>query len=68
MDLGEVRWGDGRNVAGTGLCEENEFFLSVYLILPTALGPRVYSASNKNEYQKQENNISGDQSAAGAYG
>jgi hypothetical protein len=30
------------------------------LILPAALGPGVYSASNKNEYQKQRNNISGE--------
>jgi hypothetical protein len=31
---------------------------SIYRILPTALGPEVYSASNKNEYQKQKNNVS----------
>jgi hypothetical protein len=29
----------------------NDFF-SIYLILPTALGPGVYSASNRNEYQE----------------
>jgi hypothetical protein len=33
------------------------FFL-IYLIFPTALGPGVYPASNRNEYQKQENNVS----------
>jgi hypothetical protein len=27
---------------------------SIYLILPAALGPGVYSASNRNEYQKQK--------------
>jgi hypothetical protein len=27
--------------------------------LLTALGPGVYSASNRNEYQKQKNNVSG---------
>jgi hypothetical protein len=32
---------------------------SIYLIIPGALGPRVYSASNRNEYQKQKNNVSG---------
>jgi hypothetical protein len=32
---------------------------SICLILPTALGPGVYSASNRNEYQKQKNNVSG---------
>jgi hypothetical protein len=31
-----------------------ERFLSVYLILLAALGPGVYSASNKNEYQKHK--------------
>jgi hypothetical protein len=31
------------------------FFFSIYLILPAALGPGVYSASNRNEYQKQKN-------------
>jgi hypothetical protein len=36
----------------------NEFF-SIYLILPTALGPGVHSASNRNEYQKQKNHVSG---------
>jgi hypothetical protein len=29
-------------------------FFSSYLILPTALGPVVYSASNRNESQKQK--------------
>jgi hypothetical protein len=27
---------------------------SIYLILPAALGPGVYSASNRDEYQKQK--------------
>jgi hypothetical protein len=39
--------------------DENDFFL-IYLILPVALGPGVYSASNRNEYQKQKNNVSGE--------
>jgi hypothetical protein len=38
--------------------EVNECF-SIYLILLAALGPVVYSASNRNEYQKQKNNVSG---------
>jgi hypothetical protein len=42
----ETRWG--------------EWFLSIYLILPVALGPGVYSASNRNEYQKHKNNVSGE--------
>jgi hypothetical protein len=35
-------------------------FFSIYLILPAALGPVVYSGSIRNEYQKQKNNISGE--------
>jgi hypothetical protein len=38
----------------------SERFLSIYLILPAALGPGIYSASNRNEYQKHKNNVSGD--------
>jgi hypothetical protein len=34
--------------------------------LPAALGLVVYSASNRNEYQKKKNNVSGEQSAAGS--
>jgi hypothetical protein len=41
------------------------FFFSIYIILPAALGTGVYSASNKNEYQKQKN-VYGEYSAAGA--
>jgi hypothetical protein len=33
-----------------------EWFLSIYLILLAALGPGVYSASNRKEYQKQTRN------------
>jgi hypothetical protein len=36
-----------------------ECIFSIYLILSAALGPGVYSASNRNEYQKQKNNASG---------
>jgi hypothetical protein len=31
---------------------------SIYLILPAALGPGIYSASNINEYQKQKEIVS----------
>jgi hypothetical protein len=31
----------------------------IYLILPAAPVPGVYSASNRNQYQKQKNNLSG---------
>jgi hypothetical protein len=40
-------------------------FFSFYLILPAALGPGVHSAYNRNEYQKQNINVSGKYSAAG---
>jgi hypothetical protein len=32
---------------------KNTYFL-FYFFLPAALGPGIYSASNKNEYQKQK--------------
>jgi hypothetical protein len=35
-----------------------EWILSFYLILPAALDPGVYPASNRNEYQKQKSNVS----------
>jgi hypothetical protein len=37
-----------------------DWFLSIYLILPAALGPGVYSASNRNEYHKHKNNVSAE--------
>jgi hypothetical protein len=40
-------------------------FFSMYLILPAALGPGVHSASNRNEYQKQKNNVSVEKNTAG---
>jgi hypothetical protein len=42
---------------GTGGCEK---IFSIYLILSAALCLEVFSASNRNEYQKQKNNISGE--------
>jgi hypothetical protein len=38
----------------------------IYVILPATPGPGVYSATNRNEYQKQKNNVSGEWSMAGA--
>jgi hypothetical protein len=49
-----------RNVAGS-IRDEVIFFFQIYIILSAALGPVVYSASNRNEYQKQKNNnVSGE--------
>jgi hypothetical protein len=51
-----------RKAVGSRPDEVNEFFFSfsIYLILPAALGPGVYSACNRNEYQKQKNNVSAE--------
>jgi hypothetical protein len=39
----------------------DEVIFKIYLILPAALGPGVYSASNRIEYQKHKNNnVSGE--------
>jgi hypothetical protein len=46
--------------AGDGLVFLSILIMYFYLILPATLGPGVYSASNKNEYQKQKNNVSGE--------
>jgi hypothetical protein len=45
-----------------------EWNFSNYLILPAALGPGAHSASNRNEYQKQKNSVSEEQSVAGPQG
>jgi hypothetical protein len=49
----------GLKVAGSRPDNVNTFF-SIYLILPAALGPGVYSASNRNQYQKHKNAVSGE--------
>jgi hypothetical protein len=38
----------------------DEVNFTMYIILPIALGLGVHSASNRNEYQKQNNNVSGE--------
>jgi hypothetical protein len=57
------------SVVGKALCykpesrrfdtRRSDFFL-IYLIFPAALGSGVYSASNRNKYQKYKNNVSGE--------
>jgi hypothetical protein len=37
-----------------------ESISSIYLILLAALGTEFYPASNRNEYQKQENDVPGE--------
>jgi hypothetical protein len=53
------RYGTRQKVAGSRLDEVNEL-ISIYLILPAVLDPGAYSDSNRNEYQKQKNNKSGE--------
>jgi hypothetical protein len=48
------------NVASSIPDEVIKLFFSIELILPAALGPGVDTASNRNEYQKQKNNVSGE--------
>jgi hypothetical protein len=38
----------------------SERIFTIYLILSATLSPGVYSASNRNEYQKQEDSVSGE--------
>jgi hypothetical protein len=49
-------YASSHKVAGSRPNEVNEFF-SIYLILPAALGLGVCSASDRNEYQKQKNDV-----------
>jgi hypothetical protein len=44
-----LHYATDRKVAGSIPDEEN---LYIYLIFPAAIGPEVYSASDRNEYQK----------------
>jgi hypothetical protein len=46
-------------VAGSRPNEVNECF-SIYLILPATPGLGVNSASDRNEYQKQKNDVCGE--------
>jgi hypothetical protein len=42
------------------LTRRGKLIFSMYLILPAALGPGVYSACNRNMYKGQKNNVSGE--------
>jgi hypothetical protein len=66
-EFGFVRYATSWKVASSWPDERDELF-SICLILSAARGPGIYSASNRNEYQKQKNNVSGEQSAADAQG
>jgi hypothetical protein len=50
------QYATGRKVAGLSPVKVIDFF-SNYLSLLAALGPGVYSASNRNEYKKQRKKI-----------
>jgi hypothetical protein len=47
------RYATSLKVAGSIPDEVIDFF-SIYIILPVALDPGVYSASNRNEYQEKK--------------
>jgi hypothetical protein len=53
------KWGVHGSIVVKALCYKLEG-CRFYLILSAALGPGVYSGSNRNEYQKQTNNVSGE--------
>jgi hypothetical protein len=57
LDVGH--YATSQKVAGSRPYEVNEF-VSIYLVLPVTLGPGIYSAPKRNEYQKKENNDSGE--------
>jgi hypothetical protein len=42
---------------GSSRPDEVDEFFPIYLILPAALGPGVYSAFNRNKYQKQKKKL-----------
>jgi hypothetical protein len=46
-------------IAGLRPDKMKEIF-SIYLILPAKLSTGVHSASNRNEYQRQKNNVPGE--------
>jgi hypothetical protein len=50
------KMGTARNFSKVESCR----VLAYVLKFPAALGPGVYSASNRNEFQKQKNNVSGE--------
>jgi hypothetical protein len=59
LELWLRHYATSRKVAGSRPDEVNAFF-SIYIILLAALDPGIYSASNRNEYQKQKNKVSGE--------
>jgi hypothetical protein len=52
-----MQYATSRKVAGS---IPDEVIFSIYLILPAPLGPVVYSIFDRNENQKQKNNVSGE--------
>jgi hypothetical protein len=60
LDVAVAEWlrnyATSQKVTGSIPDEVNEFF-SIHIVLLATLGAGVYSASNRNEYQKQKNNV-----------
>jgi hypothetical protein len=46
-------WIGGSTVVKTLIARSNHLIVSIYLIIPRALCPGVYSASKRNEYQRE---------------
>jgi hypothetical protein len=53
LALWERHYAEDQKVADSRPDEVKEFF-AIYLMLPAALGPGVFSASNRIEYQKHK--------------
>jgi hypothetical protein len=52
-----MNYATSRKVTGSRPYEVSDFF-SIYLSLPAALVPGVYSVSNRKKYQKERNYVS----------
>jgi hypothetical protein len=48
------------DTSGRSRVRDTMRWMTFFNFLPVALGPRDYSASNRNEYQKEKNNVSGE--------
>jgi hypothetical protein len=56
-----VLWGERSSYKPEGRdSRPMKWIFSICLVLPAALGPGIYSASNRNEYQKQKHNVFGE--------
>jgi hypothetical protein len=59
LGAGHANYAARRKVSVSRL-DEIKFSFSIYLILPATLGLVVHATSNRNEYPKQNNIVSGE--------